>query len=34
MPEKNDEVKFTLRQHVVEFEKEFGKITEEEYTGI
>ena len=61
MPEKNDEVKFTLklhpelfylgflavdgrtrsaeiiwtlRQHVVEFEKEFGKITEEEYKGI
>ena len=63
MPEKNDEVKFTLklhpelaaklnyiaeyygrtrsaeiiwtlRQHVVDFEKEFGKITEEEYKGI
>ena len=63
MPEKNDEVKFTLklhpelaaklnyiaeyygrtrsaeiiwtlRQHVVEFEKLFGKITEEEYKWI
>ena len=28
------EIIWTLRRHVVEFEKEFGKITEEEYKGI
>lgn len=28
------EIIWTLRRHVAEFEKEFGKITEDEYKGI
>lgn len=31
---RNAEVTRLIRMHVVEFEKEFGKITEEEYKGI
>ena len=31
---RNAEIIWTLRQHVQQFEKEFGAITEEEYTGI
>lgn len=31
---RSGEIIWTLRRHVVEFEKKYGPITEEEYKGI
>lgn len=31
---RSGEIVWTLRRHVLEFEKKFGPITEEEYRGI
>lgn len=31
---RSSEIVWTLRRHVLEFEKEFGPIVEEEYRGI
>jgi predicted DNA-binding protein len=31
---RSGEIIWTLRRHVIEFEKKFGPITEEEYRGI
>ena len=31
---RSSEINWLIRRHIAEFEKEFGKITEEEYKGI